>query len=65
MEYHLLIYLKMKKSDYIWYINFTDEVYAIMCSAKVPLGVNRKTVILAIAGLLHFYWVLGGVLEQY
>ena len=40
----------------------TDEVYAVMCSAKTPLGVNRKQFFLAIGILCHSYWVIGCVL---
>ena len=56
------LFKKMKKVRPYMIHTLTDEVYAIMCSAKVPLGVNRKQLFLAIAGLSHFYWVLGGVL---
>lgn len=53
---------KMKKiRPYMIHI-LTDEVYAIMCSAKTPLGVNRKQFFFAIGVLCHGYWILGCVL---
>lgn len=56
------LFKKMKRVRPYMIHTLTDEVYAIMCSVKTPLGVNRKQLFLAIAGLSHFYWVLGGVL---
>ena len=53
---------KMKKvRPYMIHI-LTDEVYAVMCSAKTPLGVNRKQFFLAVGILCHSYWVIGCVL---
>lgn len=40
----------------------TDETYSVLCSLKVPDGLNEKRVSLFIAFFDHCYWIMGCVL---
>jgi len=42
--------------------SLTDETYSVLCSLKVPDGMNKNTVMFLIALLNHSYWVAGSVL---
>ncbi|HHW48681.1 MAG TPA: branched-chain amino acid ABC transporter permease [Clostridiaceae bacterium] len=42
--------------------SLTDETYSVLCSLKVPDGINKNTVMFLIALLNHVYWVAGSVL---
>ncbi len=44
-----------------WYMIFglTDETYSLLCTTKVPEGVEESKFLLAITLMNHFYWVLG------
>lgn len=41
--------------------SLTDETYSLLCSVKVPEGVDRKWFFFFIALLNHSYWILGGI----
>ena len=47
-----------------WYMIFalTDETYSLLCTTKVPKGVDESKFLLAISILDHFYWVLGSAI---
>ena len=47
-----------------WYMIFalTDETYSLLCTTKIPKGVDESKFLLAISILDHFYWVLGSVI---
>lgn len=40
----------------------TDETYSLLCSAKVPEGVDEKKFYFLIAFLDHSYWIIGCLL---
>lgn len=42
--------------------SLTDETYALLASAKAPVGVNPKQFYFAIALLDQSYWVLGSII---
>lgn len=47
-----------------WYMIFalTDETYSLLCTTKVPKGVEESKFLFAISVLDHSYWVLGSVI---
>ena len=47
-----------------WYMAFalTDETYSLLCSTKVPAGVDEKKFLFCVALLDQSYWVLGSVI---
>lgn len=47
-----------------WYMIFalTDETYSLLCTTKVPKGVDEEKFLLAISIMDHSYWVLGSVI---
>lgn len=47
-----------------WYMIFalTDETYSLLCTTKVPKGVNESRFLFAISVLDHSYWVLGSAI---
>lgn len=47
-----------------WYMIFslTDETYSLLCSTKVPTGVNQKKFLFYIAILNQGYWIIGSVI---
>lgn len=47
-----------------WYMIFalTDETYSLLCTTKVPEGVNESKFLFAISVLDHSYWVLGSAI---
>lgn len=47
-----------------WYMIFalTDETYSLLCTTKVPQGVNEAKFLFAISVLDHFYWILGSAI---
>lgn len=53
---------KMGKSR--WYMIFalTDETYSLLCTTKVPDGVNESKFLFAISIMDHLYWVLGSAI---
>lgn len=42
--------------------SLTDETYSVLCSLKVPDGLNKNTVMFLIALLNQSYWIIGSVL---
>jgi 4-azaleucine resistance transporter AzlC len=42
--------------------SLTDESFSILCSAKVPEGVEDKWFYLSVSLLNHLYWVTGSIL---
>ena len=42
--------------------SLTDETYALLASARAPVGVEPKRFYFAIALLDHSYWILGSVI---
>ena len=40
----------------------TDETYSLLCTTKVPKGVDEEKFLLAISIMDHSYWVLGSVI---
>ncbi len=47
-----------------WYMIFglTDETYSLLCTTKVPAGVDEEKFCFAIVLLDHSYWVLGSAI---
>ncbi len=47
-----------------WYMIFglTDETYSLLCTTKVPEGVDESKFLFAISLLDHMYWVLGSAI---
>lgn len=47
-----------------WYMIFglTDETYSLLCTTKVPKGVDESKFLFAISVLNHFYWILGSAI---
>lgn len=47
-----------------WYMIFalTDETYSLLCTTKVPQGVDESKFLLAISILDHSYWILGSAI---
>ena len=47
-----------------WYMIFglTDETYSLLCTTKVPQGVDESKFLLAISLMNHSYWVLGSII---
>ena len=52
----------MGKSYPYMVFSLTDETYSVLCSLKIPEGLNEKRISLWISLLDHSYWVLGSVL---
>ena len=46
-----------------WYMIFslTDETYSLLCSLKVPEGMDEKKVMFLISLLDQIYWIIGSV----
>lgn len=47
-----------------WYMIFalTDETYSLLCTTKVPEGVDESKFMFAISIMDHSYWVLGSAI---
>lgn len=47
-----------------WYMIFalTDETYAILCTVKIPDGVDEKKFMFCISMLNQSYWVIGSII---
>ena len=47
-----------------WYMIFalTDETYSLLCTTKVPEGVDESKFLFAISVLDHFYWIAGSAI---
>ena len=47
-----------------WYMIFglTDETYSLLCTTKVPEGVDESKFMLAISIMNHSYWILGSAI---
>ncbi|MEE1314594.1 MAG: AzlC family ABC transporter permease [Faecalimonas sp.] len=47
-----------------WYMIFglTDETYSLLCTTKVPEGVEEEKFLFAITLLDHSYWILGSAI---
>ena len=47
-----------------WYMIFalTDETYSLLCTTKIPKGVDGSKFLFAISVLDHSYWVLGSAI---
>ena len=52
---------KMKTYPYMIF-SLTDETYSLLCSLKVPEGIDEKKATFLIALFDQFYWVAGSVL---
>ena len=52
----------MGKSYPYMIFSLTDETYSVLCSLKVPEGMNEKKVSLLISLMDHMYWIVGSVL---
>lgn len=52
----------MGKSYPYMIFSLTDETYSVLCSLKVPEGMNEKKVSLLISLMDHLYWIVGSVL---
>ena len=53
---------KMGKSRWYMIFGLTDETYSLLCTTKVPEGVNEEKFLLAIALLDQSYWVIGSAI---
>lgn len=47
-----------------WYMIFglTDETYSLLCTTKIPEGVEEEKFLFAISIMDQFYWVLGSAI---
>lgn len=47
-----------------WYMIFglTDETYSLLCTTKIPEGVEEEKFLFAISILNHSYWVIGSAI---
>lgn len=47
-----------------WYMIFgmTDETYSVVCTTKVPEGVDEEDFIFSITLLNHIYWIVGTII---
>ena len=47
-----------------WYMIFalTDETYSLLCTTKIPKGVDESKFLFSISLLDHAYWVLGSAI---
>ena len=47
-----------------WYMIFalTDETYSLLCTTKIPKGVEEDKFLFAISVLDHGYWILGSAI---
>lgn len=47
-----------------WYMIFgmTDETYSVVCTTKVPEGVDEEDFIFSITLLNHIYWIAGTII---
>ena len=52
---------KMKTYPYMIF-SLTDETYSLLCSLKVPEGIDEKKAMFLIAFFDQLYWVAGSVL---
>lgn len=50
-----------KKKTYMIF-SLTDETYSLLCSSKVPEGVNDNLFLFCIALLNQVYWIIGSVI---
>ena len=53
---------KMGKSRWYMIFGLTDETYSLLCTTKVPEGVDESKFMLAISLLDQSYWVLGSAI---
>ena len=53
---------KMKKAYPYMVFSLTDETYALLSSARAPVGVDPRNFYFAIALLDQSYWILGSVI---
>lgn len=53
---------KMGKAYPYMVFSLTDETYSVLCSLKVPHGMNEERVSFLIALFDHSYWITGSVL---
>ena len=42
--------------------SLTDETYSVLCSCKIPEGMNKKKVWLYISAIDHCYWIMGSLI---
>lgn len=55
-------YKNMGKAYPYMVFSLTDETYSVLCSLKVPEGMNEKKVSFLISVMNHSYWVTGSVI---
>ena len=53
---------KVGKSRWYMIFGLTDETYSLLCTTKVPEGVEESKFLFAISLLDHSYWVLGSAI---
>lgn len=54
-------YKKLGKAYPYMIFSLTDETYSVLCSLKVPKGMNEKRVMFLISLFNQMYWVVGSV----
>lgn len=42
--------------------SLTDETYSVLCSSKVPENIDKKSFMMFVSVLNHFYWILGSLI---
>lgn len=55
-------YKKMGKAYPYMIFSLTDETYSVMCSLKIPEGMDEKKVSFLVSLFDHFYWIAGSVI---
>lgn len=55
-------YKKMGKAYPYMIFSLTDETYSVLCSLKVPEGMNEKKVSFLVSLFDHLYWIAGSVI---
>ncbi len=53
---------RMGKKYLYMIFSLTDETYSVLCSVKIPEGMEENKVLFLISLLDHCYWIMGSVL---
>lgn len=53
---------KMGKKRWYMIFSLTDETYSLLCTTKIPEGVDESKFLFAVSLLDHSYWVIGSAI---
>ncbi|MFV0363956.1 MAG: AzlC family ABC transporter permease [Suipraeoptans sp.] len=53
---------KMEKKRWYMIFSLTDETYSLLCTTKIPKGVDENKFLFAVAIMNQSYWVIGSML---